>query len=219
MTENELGNLFPFRDKLSKKQKDLLLSEIKHLTYTSQTRVYSYNSEFGCLYIKKGSVRVLIPGEKDTETEIFRYGKDEYVPMCLQEICKKETPDLAYIIASGSDVYALPSLQTRLLLESSPLFELFIGRLCLATYPNLINAIGQRDYFPLEKRICAFLIKESTRQKTNVIRITHAELASSIGSAREAVTRKLADFRNQGILRCERGKIIICNKEKLKKQG
>ena len=44
---------------------------------------------------------------------------------------------------------------------------------------------------------------------------TKENIAKEIGSVREVVTRILSSFEKEGIVKTARGKIVICNKEKL----
>ena len=50
-----------------------------------------------------------------------------------------------------------------------------------------------------------------------VITIAHKDLAGLIGSVKETVTRTLADFKDQGLIRIDRMKITLLDQEGLRR--
>ena len=60
-------------------------------------------------------------------------------------------------------------------------------------------------------------IDECTLEETNILKITHENIASHMGTAREVVTIMLCHFQNEGMVRLTRGTVEIIDKNKLKK--
>ena len=69
----------------------------------------------------------------------------------------------------------------------------------------------------LDQRIAIFLWDEQSKKDGNVLMLTHDEIARQIGSSREVVTRIMKYFEQEGILSLERGKVVITDKNALKK--
>ena len=61
----------------------------------------------------------------------------------------------------------------------------------------------------IDQRLALALHEEMNRQKTNVLSITHEELAKQIGSVREVVSKTLKYMEEEGVVRLGRGKIEI----------
>lgn len=60
-----------------------------------------------------------------------------------------------------------------------------------------------------------FLIDESARLKSEVITLTHEQIAKYMGSAREVVSRMLKYFANEGIIESSRKAVKILDKKRL----
>ena len=65
----------------------------------------------------------------------------------------------------------------------------------------------------LDKRLAQYLLNNSNNK--NEINLTHEQIASDLGTAREVISRLLKKFENEEIIKLQRSKIIINNKEEL----
>ncbi|MBO4538813.1 MAG: winged helix-turn-helix domain-containing protein, partial [Clostridia bacterium] len=160
----------------------------------------------------------LLFGESDTETELFRLRREEVGILDYGEVCGQEVPDIAYCATTEADVVLIEKTAFSTLIESNIFFSEYVNKNLLARVPLLVSAIGQRDHFSLEKRVITVLLSESARQRSNTLSLTHAGIASKIGSAREVITRKMREFSEAELVTCSRGKIVLLNKEKLRKR-
>ena len=71
----------------------------------------------------------------------------------------------------------------------------------------------------IDQRIAGLILDEANRNNTAELKITHDEIAKYIGSAREFVTKALKYLAEYDVIVLQRGKIIVKDKEKLKKFG
>ena len=67
----------------------------------------------------------------------------------------------------------------------------------------------------IDQRIALALHDERLRQKSNVLSVTHEDLAKQIGSVREVVSKTLKYMEEEGLVRLGRGKIEILDTGKL----
>jgi CRP/FNR family transcriptional regulator len=74
-----------------------------------------------------------------------------------------------------------------------------------------------------QSKLARFLLSRATEQHSTLdagvpvaLNMTHEEIANRIGARRETVSRALADFCQQEVLRVNRGHIVILQPEKLK---
>lgn len=68
----------------------------------------------------------------------------------------------------------------------------------------------------MQSRVAAALIRLSERQGSAEVRITHQELADSLGTYRETVTHTLGGFQERGLVALERSRICIRDAEGLR---
>ena len=68
----------------------------------------------------------------------------------------------------------------------------------------------------MDRRLAIFLADESVRTGSDVIALTHEQIARYMGSAREVVSRMLKYFANEGIVEVSRKGIRILDKARLR---
>ena len=217
MREEELASVLPFWNRLKKAHRALACEDVKRLSLKKGDRVNASEEEHGCFCIRKGSFCALLLGEKDSETELFRVHKDSICLLDYKTVCGRALPELSYECTSVAEIYVMGQDAFSALFEGNTAFEEMVVKNVLSAFPALVSAISQRDYYPLDRRIATYLLEESARQRSNTIYVTHNQIAAGIGSAREAVTRKLNEMSEQGLLATYRGRIVLIAKDRLKK--
>ncbi len=68
-------------------------------------------------------------------------------------------------------------------------------------------------------RLARFLLNQAEPPQPPARRWTQVEIATHIGTAREMVGRTLRDFVNAGLIRRERGRIVVVDRERLEHQA
>ena len=74
-------------------------------------------------------------------------------------------------------------------------------------------------FMSLDRRLAIFLTDELSRTGDSRITLTHEQIARYIGSAREAVSRMLKYFANEGIVSLSRNSIQVLDKQRLRKSA
>ncbi len=91
---------------------------------------------------------------------------------------------------------------------------------------NLLRYLGQRvmelearleesSLRDMRSRVVSALLRLRESQGGDLIVVTHQEIAETIGTHRETVTRTLTELRNNGLIRPERNHILITDMPKL----
>ena len=78
---------------------------------------------------------------------------------------------------------------------------------------EVLSLLEDFKFRKLEKRLADCLAKHipDAEHASPVINITHMQLASELGSAREVISRLLREFERMGIVDLARGKIFVNN--------
>ncbi len=82
-------------------------------------------------------------------------------------------------------------------------------------FSDVMEAIQRIFFLSVDKRLANFLLEEIERNNTNVVPVTHEQIARYIGSAREVVSRTLKSFYVLGAVELSRGGIKIVDKKLL----
>lgn len=80
---------------------------------------------------------------------------------------------------------------------------------------QVVWTLEQILFMSMDRRLAQFLLEESEKNKEEVVRLTHEQIARYIGSAREVVSRMLKYFEQENLLKISRGSIAILNKQGL----
>ena len=99
------------------------------------------------------------------------------------------------------------------LMDRDPRFRGFVLRAFGTRMADLTRVLEQVAFSPIEARLALALLDMGPGGE---VRATQAELAARLGTAREVVTRHLHGLSERGLIRTERGRILLLNKEALK---
>lgn len=92
------------------------------------------------------------------------------------------------------------------LLDSSSPFRNFVFRAFAGRMQSTMHLLERVAFQKVESRLAEALLN---RCNDNVVHATHQDLATSIGSAREVISRRLDALARRGIVRLDRGAVHI----------
>jgi CRP/FNR family transcriptional regulator len=98
-------------------------------------------------------------------------------------------------------------------LEKSPFFREFVFTNFSVRLSKIIERFGDVVFSGIDSR----LSKELLSFNKTTLKLTHQELATKLGSAREVVSRHLKQFEAKGWVSLQRGTVTIINTEALQK--
>ena len=116
---------------------------------------------------------------------------------------------------TDSEIYLLPTGSFRQIMEENIYVENFIYKMMTESFSDIIAAVQQMLFGSLKQRLISFLLDESSRCGSLEIHMTQEQIARSIGSAREAVSRVLKQMAREGDLQLFRGGVRLLEKKRL----
>jgi len=114
----------------------------------------------------------------------------------------KNTPSKIYaVVEEDAELLLIPAELVPKWIKEFPDFnEVFYGQFNLR-YSELLETIGHLLVDKMDKRVYDHLKKKSSLTNNQPVRISHNQLATELGTAREVVTRMLKKLENQGKIR------------------
>jgi CRP/FNR family transcriptional regulator len=76
-------------------------------------------------------------------------------------------------------------------------------------YSDLLDTIGHLIYHTMDQRILDYLAEKSRVKELKILNITHKQIASELGTAREVITRLLKKLEKEGRIRMHNDGIEI----------
>ncbi len=101
--------------------------------------------------------------------------------------------------------------------ERNPEVRIFALETAVNRFSDVMWVMQQILFMSMDKRLAIFLYDESVRTGSDMIALTHGQIARYMGSAREVVSRMLKYFASEGIVEVSRGGVTILDREGLRR--
>jgi len=163
------------------------------------------------LLLLKGSVKAQLLSENGREMLLYQVRPGDSCVLTTSCLLSGEHyPAEAYTEGEVS-AFVIPSHAFYRCLEQSAFFREFVFKNFAARLSNVIGRLGEVVFEGIEWR----LAKELLNADTEVLHLTHQELAIKLGSAREVISRNLKQFEAKGLVKLNRGTVTILDREAL----
>lgn len=165
-------------------------------------------------FLLKGSIKVFKVGTSGREIILYRIeegGSCILTASCI--LSNKSFPAIA-LTEEKSEVISFPSNLFKELVNKYPVWQQYVFNLVSERLDNVITIVNELAFKQVDIRLAEKLLK-LTSNGNSLIKLTHQELASDIGTSREVVSRILKDFEQRSIISLSRGVIKILSKKKL----
>jgi len=181
-----------------------------------QTVIHPGQNANAYLYVISGAVRMQLVAANGRVVTLLRIADDE--PCVLTTSCLfSHRPYPVEGITEGEVVaLTLPNAAFDSLFAGSPPFREAVLRAFSERVGEIIVAMESSLFESIPARLARALVASA---KEGSVRLTHADLAAEIGSAREVVSRQLARFAERGWIALHRGTIEIRDTAALRRES
>lgn len=132
--------------------------------------------------------------------------------LCLLAFGERALADVRGI--THGTVLVVPASQFMALARQDPVLCQGAWQCATACMAHLSDLVTQLSFNTVSERVAGALL-HGTQADGDVVRLTQAELAASVGTTREVVARCLADLQAAGAIRLGRGRITVLNRVQL----
>ncbi len=212
-----IAKAIPFWSELNEEDKRFLLDHIFPVQYEKGNSIHSGSMDcIGVLLIRTGDIRVYILSDEGKEVTLYRMSDGDICILSASCILDNITFDVYMDAESDCDLLVIESKFYKQLCSHNIYAENFTQKMVIDRFSDVMWAMEQILFMSFDKRLAIFLSDESARTGSDVIELTHEQIAKYVGSAREVVSRMLKYFQEEGIVALSRGGVKIVNKKKLK---
>ena len=212
MQELYFSQNFPFWNKLSQKEKDLLINNSEILKYNKNEIIHDSTECTGVLLVIKGQLRVYILSEEGKEITLYRLNENEVCILSASCILKNITFSIYVDAITDAEILKISASTFKEIKNKNIAVESFTTDIINKSFSETMWAMEQILFMSFDKRLARYLFE----QNSNIINTTHEDIAKDVNSAREVVSRMLKYFQNEGIISLSRGSITILNRDRLK---
>jgi CRP/FNR family transcriptional regulator len=162
----------------------------------------------GMFLIMSGRLRVFKTSHRGEETTLYTVQRGEscllstsalFAEMCFPASVEVETPEVK--------IFCIPAAAYRTLYRDEPAVRDFTVNELSGRVFDLLAALEERSFRSIEDRLKGYLSRRVDGQ--GEVAATHEQIALSLGTAREVVSRKLGQLGKAGWIKTHRGRIRL----------
>ncbi|MCW3490676.1 Crp/Fnr family transcriptional regulator [Dethiobacter alkaliphilus] len=215
---NKMKSLYSFMEYFSPKQEELFIEGMFSRQFTPGSVLledgFSCNNIF---FILDGSIRISRISEEGREVVLYRIHRGDFCLMTAYSIMTDtDFPAIAQV-EEQTEVIALPAKDFKQILQENPQLQSFIFASSLNRLKDVIGVLENITFTGIKQRLAKFLIMLANQHSSDMLKITHEQIALEIGSSREVISRTLKNLEEEGAVRLSRGRIQILSLDSLKK--
>ena len=165
------------------------------------------------LLILSGSIKVMTRAENGREIVLYRLGDGDSCVLTTSCLFGNARYPAEGISETDVTALAIPAARFNQAIQHSKPFREFVFNSFSSHLSSLISLVEEVTFGRLDIRLARHLLKSCDDNAR--LEITHQQLATELGSAREVISRLLKDLESRGWLKLHRGSLEILDKQPL----
>jgi len=155
-----------------------------------------------------GLVKVFSTYE-DKELLLYYIEENETCIMSYMASLKNNPSKVLARTQADTKLFALSSDKIQFFSDKYPRFNILFHNQYDKRYSDLLDTINHLIFDKLDVRVYDFLKRKTELSKKNTIKITHKQIASELGTAREVVSRIMKKLESEGRVSFVDGEILL----------
>ena len=210
-----ISEYFPIYNKLSKKDQETLSANAMLRKVPQGTIVHNGGADcLGLLVIRSGQLRAYISSDEGREITIYRLFERDICLFSASCIMQNIQFDITISAEKETEFWVIPPKFYKELMARDVEVANYTNDIMATRFTELMWLVEQIMWKSFDKRLAKFLVEEYYLEGA-VLKMTHEQVASHLGTAREVVTRMLKYFQTEGMVKLTRGSIQIVDEVRL----
>lgn len=214
--EGVYREIFPFWQEISESDRAFICQNSFALTYAKGESIHDGNDCSGVIFVRSGSLRLYMMSEDGRDITLYRLHKGDMCMLSASCVLQTITFDVFVGAEEDSECLVIGGPAFAEVSARNPSVKIFALETAVSRFSDVMWVMQQILFMSMDKRLAIFLADESARLNSDMIPLTHEQIARYIGSAREVVSRMVKYFANEGIIEASRKGIKILDKKRLR---
>lgn len=159
--------------------------------------------------VMSGTLKVIRTEEDGREILLYYIKAGESCIMSFLGGMHNETSKVKAEVEEDAEILFLPLNKVALFIKEYPEWLDYIFRLYHKRFEELLEIVNAIAFKKVDERLLALLHKKAALTNSNIISITHEQLASELGTVRVVVSRLLKQLEENGTVALGRNKITL----------
>ncbi len=158
--------------------------------------------------VVKGLIRVSRI-EEGKELLLYYIHPGEMCIMSFSACCSNSASLIEAVTLEETKLLLIPSAKIREWITKYPSFNYFVYEMFNKRYLDLIDTIDQLIFNRLDERLFNYLKEKTLLNGNNVVNITHQQIATDMGTAREVISRLLKKLEREKKISTGRNQVTV----------
>lgn len=159
--------------------------------------------------VTRGTLKVIRTDEDGKEILLYYIRSGESCIMSFLGGMHNETSKVKAEVEEDAEILFLPMDKVALFIREYPQWLDYIFRLYHKRFEELLEIVNDVTFKKVDERLLSLLYKKQELTGSNILNITHEQLANELGTARTVVSRLLKQLEDMGKVQLGRNKIIL----------
>ena len=206
---------FPFYKDLSDNERSVYRNTVRERNFSRGETIHRGDCA-GLILVLRGRLRVFTVSEEGKEITLYRLTAGE--TCLLSASCMLSNISFEVFVTAETDcsLLLMPAAAFKELSENSLAVAKFANALMAERFSGAMWVLDQILNKKFDARLASLLLQEKEYRNSDELKITHEQLAAHLGTVREAVSRMLKYFEEDGLVSLFRGGIRILDEQRLR---
>lgn len=214
--EQVLAEAFPFWKQLNEQQQRQLADSSRFYTYKKGAVMHEGRADCpGLFVLLSGRVKTYMITDEGKEITLFRLLERDICLLSASCMFKNINFEVYIQAEEETDVLIVPVKVYNEMSKRLVCIADFTNELLSSRFSDVMWVMEQVLFMSFDRRLALFLLEEASYEQSDVLHITHEEIARHMGTAREVVSRMLRYFSGEGLVTVSRGEIRLLDRGRL----
>jgi len=157
----------------------------------------------------KGTIKVIRETNEGNELILYYIKAGQSCAVSLSTSLMNKLSNIKAIAEEKVELIAIPSSTSVKWYDIYASWRMFVLRTMDNRYDEIINALDSVAFKKIDERLMDYLKAKTEAVQSNILNITHQEIANELSTSREVISRSLKQLEQKGILKLFRNKVEI----------
>ncbi len=159
--------------------------------------------------VTKGSIKVLRSDDDGREILLYYIRAGESCIMSFLGGIHQDKSKVRAVVEEDTEILFIPIEKVSLLIRDFPDWLDYIFRLYHKRFEELLEVVNSIAFKKMDERLLNFIQKKCALSQSNILTITHEQIANELGTVRVVISRLLKQMEYEGLVKLGRNKITL----------
>ncbi len=206
----------PFWDGMTEWEREKIIECSYEIDFEKGAHIHSGDECTGVIFVRSGSLRVYLMSDEGKDVTLFRLYSGDVCMLSASCVLQSITFDVFVDADEESNCVIINGRAFADLCERNTDAKVYALDSAVERFSDVVWVLQQILFMSMDKRLAIFLSDEAARTGSDIINLTHEQIAKHMGSAREVVSRMLKYFAGEGLCEVSRKGIKILDMKRLR---